>query len=314
MKQTILGAGGAIGIELAKALTTYTTDIRLVSRNPKKVNLNDVLLPADLTIREDVFKAIEGSEIVYVTVGFQYNTKAWKKLWPSFIRDVIDACIKHNARMVFFDNVYAIGGDNVNHITEESPISPCSKKGEVRAEVDKLILDAIDNRKLNAIIARSADFFSDVKATSMSMNLIYDNLIKGKKAQWLCNAKKVHNMSYTPDLAKGTAMLGNTPDAYNQIWNLPTDSERITGEGWVNLFAKEMNVSNKYQVLPNWLLVILGLFIPIMKELPEMNYQYDRDYFFDSSKFNKRFNYTPTKNAMAVKQTIEQLSKMNTSV
>lgn len=313
MKQTILGAGGAIGIELAKALTTYTTDIRLVSRNPKKVNLNDVLLPADLTIREDVFKAIEGSEIVYVTVGFQYNTKAWKKLWPSFIRDVIDACIKHNARMVFFDNVYAIGGDNVNHITEESPISPCSKKGEVRAEVDKLILDAIDNRKLNAIIARSADFFSDVKATSMSMNLIYDNLIKGKKAQWLCNAKKVHNMSYTPDLAKGTAMLGNTPDAYNQIWNLPTDSERITGEGWVNLFAKEMNVSNKYQVLPNWLLVILGLFIPIMKELPEMNYQYDRDYFFDSSKFNKRFNYTPTKNAMAVKQTIEQLSKMNTS-
>ena len=49
MKQTILGAGGAIGIELAKALTTYTTDIRLVSRNPKKVNLKDELFPADLT-------------------------------------------------------------------------------------------------------------------------------------------------------------------------------------------------------------------------------------------------------------------------
>jgi nucleoside-diphosphate-sugar epimerase len=175
-------------------------------------------------------------------------------------------------------------------------------------------LDAIEHRKLNAIIARSADFFSEVKATSMSMNLIYDNLIKGKKAQWLCDAKKVHNMSYTPDLAMGTAILGNTPDAYNQIWNLPTDSEKITGEGWVNLFAKEMNVNNKYQVLPNWLIKILGLFIPIMKELPEMNYQYDRDYFFDSSKFNKRFNYTPTKNAVAVKQTIEKLAKLNASV
>ncbi len=121
-------------------------------------------------------------------------------------------------------------------------------------------------------------------------------------------------MSYTPDLAKGTALLGNTPDAYNQIWNLPTDSEKITGEGWVNLFAKEMNTSNKYQVLPNWLLKVLGLFIPIMKELPEMNYQYDRDYFFDSSKFNKRFNYTPTKNAIAVKQTVEQLTQKNARV
>ncbi len=314
MKQTILGAGGAIGIELAKALTTYTTDIRLVSRNPKKVNPNDELFPADLTNREDVFKAIEGSEIVYVTVGFAYNSKVWQKLWPSFINNVIDACIQHQTKMVFFDNIYAIGADHIKHITEESPISPCSKKGEVRAELDKLILDAIEHRKLNALIARSADFFSEVKANSMAMNLIYDNLIKGKKAQWLCDAKKVHNMSYAPDLAIGTAMLGNTPDAYHQIWNLPTDTEKITGEGWINLFAKEMNANNKYQILPNWLIKVLGLFIPFIKELPEMNYQYDRDYFFDSSKFNKRFNYTPTKNAIAVKRTVEQLTKMKTSV
>jgi nucleoside-diphosphate-sugar epimerase len=314
MKQTILGSGGAIGFELAKALTGYTKDIRLVSRNPKKVNPDDELFPADLTDREDVFKAIAGSEIVYVTVGFEYNTKVWQNTWPPFISNVIDACVLHHAKLVFFDNIYAIGGDNVKLITEESPISPCSKKGQVRAEVDQLILDAIRERKLDAIIARSPDFFSEVKATSMSMNLIYDNLTKGKKAQWLCDAKKVHNMGYTPDLATGTAMLGNTADAYNQIWNLPADSERITGEGWVDLFAKEMNTSNKYQVLPSWFMKILGLFIPIMKELPEMNYQFDRDYYFDSSKFNKRFNYTPTKNAIAVKQTIERLRQKNLSV
>ncbi len=311
MKQTILGAGGAIGIELAKALTSYTSDIRLVSRNPKKINDNDELFPADLSNREDVFKAIAGSEIVYVTVGFAYNTKVWSQLWPPFIKNVIDACMEHKAKLVFFDNIYAIGGDNVKHITEESPISPCSKKGKIRAEVDQQILDAIEDKKLIAIIARSADFFSEVKGNSMLMSLIYDNLIKGKKAQWLSDAHKIHNISYAPDLAKGTAILGNTPDAYNQIWNLPTDSEKITGEGWVNLFAKEMNAKNKIQILPVWLIKVLGLFIPIMREFPEMNYQYDRDYFFDSSKFNKRFNYTPTKNATAVKQTIALLAGKN---
>ena len=105
MKQTILGAGGAIRIKLTKALTTYTTDISLISRNPKKENLKDELFVVDLTNREDVFKAIAGSEIVYVTVGFDYNIKAWQKLWPPFIKNVIHSCIQHNAKMVFFDNI-----------------------------------------------------------------------------------------------------------------------------------------------------------------------------------------------------------------
>jgi nucleoside-diphosphate-sugar epimerase len=313
MKQTILGAGGAIGIELAKALPTYTSDIRLVGRNPKKVNATDNLFKADLSNREEVLKAVDDSEIVYLMVGFDYNTKLWQQMWPPLIKNVIDACLQQNAKLVFFDNVYAIGGDNVNHITENSPISPTSKKGEVRAEVDKLILDSIEKRKLNAIIARSADFFSGVKDKSLLMNMVYDNLAKGKKAQWFCNTKVIHSTSYTPDLGKGTAMLGNSKDAFNQIWNLPTDPQKITGEEWINLFAAEMKMSNKSQVLPGWGIKALGLFVPILKEMYEMRYQYDRDYYFDSSKFNKHFNYTPTSNAEAVKQTVAELKK-NASV
>ena len=180
-------------------------------------------------------------------------------------------------------------------------------KGIVRAAVDQVILDGIEKRGLHAIIARSADFFSGIKEKSLVMNLVYDNLKKGKKAQWFCNAKVIHSCSYTPDLAIGTAMLGNTPDAYDQIWNLPTDPQKITGEGWIDLFAKEMNVSNKYTVLPKWGLRVLGIFVPILREMVEMCYQFDRDYFFDSSKFNTRFNFTPTTNAVAVKETVNAL-------
>ena len=114
-------------------------------------------------------------------------------------------------------------------------------------------------------------------------------------------------MGYVPDLAKGTALLGNTLQAFNQIWNLPTDPQRITGEEWINLFASTMETKNKYTALPNWLLRSIGLFVPIMSELVEMNYQYDRDYYFDSTKFNVYFNFKPTPNAVAVKQAIEQI-------
>ena len=39
--QVILGAGGAIGNELAKELKSYDEKVRLFSRNPQKVNEDD---------------------------------------------------------------------------------------------------------------------------------------------------------------------------------------------------------------------------------------------------------------------------------
>ena len=73
--QTILGSGGAIGIELAKALMSYTTNIRLVSRNPQRVNESDQLYKANLTKPNEVLKVVESSEVVYLTVGLSYNLK-----------------------------------------------------------------------------------------------------------------------------------------------------------------------------------------------------------------------------------------------
>jgi nucleoside-diphosphate-sugar epimerase len=311
MTQTILGANGAIGIELAKELLKYTTDIKSVSRNPQKVNPTDILLSADLTKKENIFKAVEGSSIVYVTIGFPYKTKVWKQNWLPFIQAVIDACLKYNAKLVFFDTVYAIGGDHVKHITEESPISPISKKGKIRADVDRLIIKNSKDNGLQAIIARSPDFFGGTaRANSIMINLVYDKFIRGKSAQWLCNADKIHSYGYVPELAKGMAMLGNTEDAYNQIWNLPTHPQKIKGKEWITLFAKEMNCTPKYSVLPNWLLKVIGLLVPVMSELVEMNYQYDRDYYFDSSKFNEYFKYQPVSNQVAIKQTVAHLSAL----
>ncbi len=309
--QTILGSGGAIGTDLAKALKQFTDEIKLVSRNPVKVNDTDILHSADFTDPSQISKAIEGSEICYITVGFEYNIKVWQQQWPAFIRNVVTACIQHQTKLVFFDNVYAIGGDNVKHITENSPISPSSKKGEVRAWIDRYILEQVEKGKLEAIIARAPDFFGPVKKqNSLLMNLVYDNMVKGKTSQWFGNADVVHTMGYTPDLAKGTAILGNSADTYNQIWNLPVDMNSLSGRQWVNLFAKEMKASDKIQALPVWMIRLLGVFIPFLREMPEMMYQFDRDFNFDSSKFNNRFSYVPTSNSEAVRETINALKNI----
>src|SRR5689334_6011792 len=97
--QTIIGSGGTIGFPLARELKKYTNQIRLVSRNPKRVNDTDELFPLDVKDLGKIGDAISGSEIVYVTIGFNYNLKVWKNTWPPFMKTVINACRVHNARL-----------------------------------------------------------------------------------------------------------------------------------------------------------------------------------------------------------------------
>ncbi len=303
--QTILGANGTIGSVLARELTAYTSKIRLVSRNPKKVNETDELFPADLSDVNQVEKAIAGSEVVYLLVGFDYSVKVWQEKWPKLMRASIDACIKHNARLVFFDNVYMYDKSAIPHMTEESPINPPSQKGKVRKEIAEMLLNEVKSGKLTALIARSADFYGPNNDKSFLIEVVFKNLKKGKKPNWFMDGNKKHSFTYTPDAAKATALLGNTADAYNQVWHLPTDKNALTGNEMIALFSKEMNVEGKPFVLPMWFIKVLGVFIPFMREMPEMMYQYDRDYYFDSSKFDNRFNFQTTSYAEGVKKTVE---------
>ena len=130
--QTILGSSGVIGTELAKSLTQYTDKIRLVSRNPKRVNPTDQLVIADLTNHQQVLTAVEGSEVVYLTVGLEYKIGVWQTQWPIIMQNVIEACKTYKAKLVFFDNVYAYGLVK-GWMKEDTIVNPLSKKGEVRA-------------------------------------------------------------------------------------------------------------------------------------------------------------------------------------
>lgn len=294
MKHTILGAGGPVGKYLAKELVALHKEVRLVSRNPINTVAGEEWHKADLSNREEVFAAIEGSEVAYLTIGFPYKLSIWQQNWPPLMKNVTDACILHGVKLVFFDNIYALSKTHLDPITENAPIVPCSKKGIIRAEVIKIFLEAIEKKGLTGLIARSADFITLDENKGLIKPLVYDRLLKGKKAQWICNANVVHNFSYLPDLGKGTALLGTTPDAFQQIWNLPTDKSRITGADWIKLFAHRMHQQQDYSILPGAMIRLIGLFVPVMHEMSEMLYQYSNNYFFDSSKFNQRFNYTPS--------------------
>jgi len=306
--QTILGSGGGIGIPLARELKKYDSKIRLVSRNPVKVNESDELFPADLTDKNALNAAISGSDIVYVTIGFEYKLKVWQQTWPSFMQEVINSCKASNARLVFFDNVYMYDSKAIPFMTEDSPLNPPSEKGKVRLLLNNMIMREVRENNLKALIARAADFYGPDNKNSMLTIMVALNLIKGKKAQAMGDVNKIHTYTYTPDAAKATAMLGNTADAFNQVWHLPTTREKLTTREWIELIAGELGSEPRIQNVPVWMIKALGIFVPVMREFPEMLYQYNQDYVFDSSKFENRFGVYATSPAEGIKSMIADLA------
>jgi len=291
--QTILGANGVIATELSKHLPSFNTTIRQVSRHPKKINDSDELVVADLLDYQQAEKAVAGSEVVYLLAGLKYDIKVWREQWPKLMRNVIDACKKHGSKLVFFDNVYSYGHVK-GTMTEETPYNPTSKKGEVRAKVATMLLDEIKQGNLPGMIVRAADFYGPGAQLSLTYSTVTERLKAKKGPQWIGNPKSIHTFTYTPDAGRTVAKLGNTASAYNQTWHALTSKEKMTGEQYVKIACKIMDVPYRLQTMPKFGVSIVGLFVPVLHEFVEMMYQFDNDYVFDSTKFEKAFNETAT--------------------
>ncbi|MDQ3277766.1 MAG: NAD-dependent epimerase/dehydratase family protein [Bacteroidota bacterium] len=287
--QVILGGGGAIGTVLAKALKSYTPNIRIVSRTPEKVDEDNETVAADLTNETAVHKAVGGADVVYLVAGLPYKLAVWQQQWPVVMQNVINACKAHSAKLVFFDNVYLYDASSVRHLTESAPVNPPSQKGKVRAAIAQQVMNEVAKGRLTAMIVRAADFYGPGISNSVLQETVYKPFANGKRAVWMGDRTKIHSFTYTPDAARATALLGNTPDAYNQVWHLPTSNEKLTGNDWIALFAETMQVKRKAMTIPKAMIRVMGFFNPTMKEMVEMLYQNNQDYFFDSTKFKTRF-------------------------
>jgi nucleoside-diphosphate-sugar epimerase len=291
--QTILGANGVIGRELSRHLRTYTDRIRQVSRTPRREHPTADLVCADLLDARATADAVAGSSVTYLVAGLKYDYKVWQEQWPIVMRHAIDGCKRHGSALVFFDNVYAYGRvDGV--MTEDTPYNPCSRKGEVRARIATMFMDEVKRDELRGMIVRSADFYGPAAVLSLTHAMVTERLKAKKTPQWIGNPKAVHTFTYTPDAGRTVALLGNTATAYGQVWHALTSHEPMTGEQYVRIACELSGRPYRLQVAPRWMLSVLGVFVPVLRENMEMLYQFEHDYRFDSSKLERAFGLTAT--------------------
>lgn len=306
----ILGSGGAVSPSLAEILKNHNIPVRLVSRSAPASPFGESFA-ADLMDQKQVHSAIDGCEIAYLTVGLPYKLSVWEQQWRPLMQNVVDACCATSTRLIFLDNIYMLGDNSIPHMNEDSPLNPSSKKGKVRADVDRIILKGIESGKLNAIIARSADFYGYAAPNkSILLDLVIRRMVKRRSPQWMYTVDKKHSFTYIPDIAQALYLMSGRSDAFNRIWNLPT-AKPVTVRELIDITNRHLGTDMKPQIMNEYFMSILRLFIPPLKEMKELKYQMVQDYWLDSTAFENFFNYKPTSYSEGIAQTIRELESQN---
>lgn len=307
MLHTILGAGGPVSNALTTELLKLNFHVRLVSRRKLESSGSAQWVKADLLDYAQVLQAVQGSAVIYMCAGLRYDKKVWATEWPRIMQNLIDATQATGARLIFFDNVYMYGQVS-GPMTENTPYQPTSVKGEIRARIAEKLMAEAKAGNIQATIARAADFYG-----SESLNSFFDSMVLAKyaqksKAMWLGNPDSKHTFTYVPDAGKAMVLLGQHPEADNQVWHVPS-APALSGREFIQLAATAFNTPSKFLAVNKMMLQILGLFNRSIKESVELYYQYQYDYVFSSEKFEQAFQVQPTSYASGIQQLAGTLFK-----
>lgn len=287
--QTILGANGQIGTELAKSLHDHhTQDLRLVSRTPSALHDTDEVVPANLLDPQQTSAAVAGSEIVYFTVGLPANTRLWVEQFPTMLRNTLDACIARGAKLVFFDNTYMYP-KTATPQTEHTRFEPIGPKAVVRNAMATMVLEEMASGRIEALIARAPEFYGPGKTQGVTNALFLDPIAAGKNPRIPISDSTRRSLIWTPDASAAMALLGNTPSAYRRTWHLPIDENRPTYAELTDLAAEAWGRELKPKVLSRAVLTAARPFSTQVQQIWELLPRYAVDNIFVTDTFADAF-------------------------
>jgi nucleoside-diphosphate-sugar epimerase len=288
----VLGAAGGTGAAVVRELVGQGRSVRAVTRHGR-TSVGDGAQPpasyqdaaADVTDRGQLRRALQGAAVVYHCAQPAYTR--WAQEFPAMNRAVIDAAASTGAKLVFADNLYMYA-PGASPITEDTPATATTKKGRVRAAMAEELLAAHHDGKVRVAIGRSSDYFGPGGLDSAVGARFFRSVVTGKKTQWFADLDQPHTLSYLPDMARALVVLGTRPEADGRVWHLPAADAR-TGRQVIEAAARAAGASPAPVVLGMGTVRLAGLFVPVLREFPELWYEWDRPFVLDSSCFEEAF-------------------------
>ena len=292
---TVIFGHGAVGRPVAQILMQRGDVVRIAQRSPvRDLPAGATSISCDILDAASVRRAVDGAARVVVAVGFAYDSRLWRTVWPAAISNVVEACAQTGARIVFVDNLYQLGPQRAPR-REDMPLTSVGEKPAILAEVTRIWMAAARAGRVRMASLRCTDFYGPGVDVSHLGASAFGPLARGKAAQLVVPPDTPHDFAYVPDIARAVVTLLDAPDdAYGQVWNMPC-APTLTPRQILRIGARAIGVKPRIIAIPLWLLPILGLAIRFMKEVADVGFTWDRPYHVDGRKFTSRFwsNVTP---------------------
>jgi nucleoside-diphosphate-sugar epimerase len=299
----VLGASGGTGNAVARALFERGHRVRAVNR-AGSADVPDGVerVAADVTDADGLRRALEGAAVVYHCAKPHY-TKWTAQLQP-MNRAIVEATAEAGAKLVVADNLYMYGPVD-GPLTEESPQSPTSRKGALRKRLADELLAAHQEGRLRVAISRASDYHGPRAPDSAIGARLFEAAIGGKRVPWLGALDVPHTVSFTPDMGRAIAILGERPEADGRVWHLPSDRE-VTGRGFVAMVADALGRPLRPTATSPAMVKLAGVFVPMVREIDDVIDQWTRPFVSDWSAFREAFGpFDVTPNADAIRETLD---------
>jgi nucleoside-diphosphate-sugar epimerase len=297
---------GPLGKSTALELHNLGHRVRMVNRSSQTNNLPKAIeiLKGDANDLEFTRRVTQGASSVYQCAQPAYHQ--WAGNFPKMQASILEAAASEGAKLVIADNLYMYGASNGQALRETSAYNAHTKKGLIRAEMARSALKAHQNGRVRVALVRGSNFFGP--EDEVMANLLFKPALQGKPMNLLGRLDQPHTFTYAPDFGHALATIGTVnaklePQVYGRAWHVPSP-EAVTQNQLVKLIEAELGKKVKTQVAGAFILNVLGLFNPIMREAVEMLYEWNQPFVMDSSDFQKTFNVKPTSLEVAIKETL----------
>jgi nucleoside-diphosphate-sugar epimerase len=303
--QHVIFGTGAIGLATLDALRRRGERVRLINRSGHAQVPDDVeVIGGDARDPTFTRTVSQGARVIYQTLNPPYHQ--WTTQFPALQAAVLAAAETVGARLVSMENVYMYGRPNGHPLTEDRPYAAHTKKGQLRGRMARDLLAAHKAGRVSVAIGRASDYFGPRGGAQSNLgDRLFPAALADKTATVLGDPDQPHTYTYIPDIGEGLAVLGEHPDAPGQVWHLPNDPNTNTTRQLVHLIYQHLGQPRtKLRATPHALLRALGLVNPTIRELVEMQYQFQEPFIVDSSKITTKLDVHATPLEQALTDTL----------
>ena len=291
MSRHVVVGAGTVGSALARLLAERGEEVVVLSRSgsgPKHPAVRRVA--GDAASPDVVGAASRGAAVLYNCANPPYHR--WPTAWPPIAAALLAAAQAEGAVLATVSNLYGYGPVEAP-MTEDLPLAAAGVKGRTRVEMWRRALAAHESGRVRVTEVRGSDYLCPGGQSHLG-DRVMPRLLAGKGIRVLPGADTAHTWTSPEDVATLLAVVGGDERAWGRAWHVPSAPPRSQREAIADLAATAGLGPVRVAELSAALLTVLGLVMPIIRELPEVAYQLERDFVLDSSAAQSAFGLVPT--------------------